>query len=68
MYIDEHSSPRNAELHYKARCIPKKREGKYLWTRDCTIFARIKEGESVIRITIRTTFENDLKVLEERNK
>ena len=62
-YIEEHLSPRNAELYYKARCIRKEREVKYLWTSDCNIFARIKDGESVIRITS----ENDLKELEERS-
>lgn len=39
-YITEHLSPRNAALYYEARCIKRKHEVQYLWTKDGKIKAR----------------------------
>ena len=60
MYVSEHLSPRNADLFYKARCIQKEREIKYLRTTDGKILARTQDGEHVIKIRS----EEDLRTLE----
>ena len=50
IYVSEHLTPRNADLYYKARCIRRQRQIKYLWTRSGKIYAKVKDGDATICI------------------
>jgi len=51
IYVEEHLSPRNAELYYQMRQIQKERDIRYVWVRDGKIFVRIKDGGPKLRVT-----------------
>jgi TolA-binding protein len=71
IYIAEHLSPVNATLYHKARILRKERNVQYLWTKNCKIFARIKDGDPTIKITTEEDLEklrNDSELRLEKTK
>lgn len=63
IFFAEHLSPRNADLHYRARLIQKEHDIRYIWTKEGRVMARVQDGETVIKITT----ESDLQKLVEKS-